>query len=63
MGPTSESQSRCFFLKKAAQCRRLAAELVGDPTGDALIKIAERRISRASAKREGDDGFRDNNDT
>jgi hypothetical protein len=49
MGPASESQLKSYFLEKAAQCRRLAAELVGDPAGAALIKIAEEFERRAAS--------------
>jgi hypothetical protein len=39
------------LLEKAAQCRRLAAELVGDPAGEAFIKLAEEFEARAAASR------------
>ena len=39
--PARRETAACL-LEKAAQCRRLATELVGDLTGDALIKLAEK---------------------
>jgi hypothetical protein len=42
-------QTAAYLLEKAAQCRRLAAEIIGDPTSDALIKLAEEFEAQAAA--------------
>jgi hypothetical protein len=46
-----------YFRKKAAQCRRLAANIVGDPTAEALLRLAEEFEAKAAAQvaRERDD--------
>jgi hypothetical protein len=42
-------ESADFLREKAARCRRLAAEIPGDPAGDALIKLAEEFEAQAVA--------------
>lgn len=38
-----------YFRKKAAHCRRLAANIVGDPTAEALLRLAEEFEAKAAA--------------
>jgi hypothetical protein len=38
-----------YFHEKAAQCRRLAANIVGDPTAEALLRLAEEFEAKAAA--------------
>jgi hypothetical protein len=38
-----------YFRDKAAQCRRLAANIVGDPTAEALLRLAEEFEAKAAA--------------
>jgi hypothetical protein len=42
-------ETAACLLEKAAQCRRLAAELLGDPAGEAFIKLAEEFEAQAAA--------------
>jgi hypothetical protein len=42
-------ETAAYLLAKAAQCRRLAAEIPGDPMSDALIKLAEEFEAQAAA--------------
>lgn len=42
-------ESAAYFLEKAAQCRRLAANIVGDSAHDGLIKLAEEFEAKAAA--------------
>ena len=39
-----------YFREKAAQCRRLAANIVGDPTAEALLRLAEEFEAKAAAQ-------------
>jgi hypothetical protein len=39
-----------YFRDKAAQCRRLAANIVGDPTAEALLSLAEEFEAKAAAQ-------------
>jgi hypothetical protein len=39
-----------YFRKKAAQCRRLAANIVGDPTAEALLRLAEEFEAKAARR-------------
>ena len=38
-----------YFREKAAQCRRLAESIVGDPTSNALLRLAEEFEAKAAA--------------
>jgi hypothetical protein len=38
-----------YFREKAAQCRRLAANIVGDPTAEALLRLAKEFEAKAAA--------------
>jgi hypothetical protein len=42
-------ETAAYFLEKAAQCRRLAANIVGDRSHDGLIKLAEEFEAKAAA--------------
>jgi hypothetical protein len=44
-------EAAAYLLERAAQCRRLAAEIPGDPTSDALIKLAQEFEAQAVASR------------
>jgi hypothetical protein len=48
-------ESPAYLLEKAAQCRRLAAEIPGDPMSDALIKLAEEFEAQAATFTPGTD--------
>jgi hypothetical protein len=37
-----------YFREKAGQCRRLAGNIVGDPTADALLMLAEEFDAKAA---------------
>ena len=37
-----------YFREKAAQCRRLAANIAGDPTAEALLRLAEEFEAKAA---------------
>ena len=39
-----------YFRDKAAQCRRLAANIVGDPTAEALLRLADEFEAKAAAQ-------------
>jgi len=39
-----------YFREKAAQCRRLAANIAGDPTAEALLRLAEEFDAKAAAQ-------------
>ena len=39
-----------YFREKAAQCRRLAANIPGDPTAEALLRLGEEFEARAAAQ-------------
>ena len=39
-----------YFREKAAQCRRLAENILGDPTAEALIRLAEEFEAKAAAE-------------
>ena len=38
-----------YFRDKAAQCRRLAANIVCDPTAEALLRLADEFEAKAAA--------------
>ena len=38
-----------YFREKAAQCRRLAENIVGDPTAEALLRLAVEFDAKAVA--------------
>jgi hypothetical protein len=38
-----------YFRKKAAQCRRLASNIAGDQTAEALLQLAEEFEAKAAA--------------
>jgi len=42
-------ETAAYFLEKAAQCRRLAANIVGDCSHHGLIKLAEEFEAKAAA--------------
>jgi hypothetical protein len=48
---TVRRETAQYLLEKAEQCRRLAAEIPGDPASDALIKLAEEFEAQAAASR------------
>jgi hypothetical protein len=37
-----------YFREKAAQCRRMAENIIGDPTADALLRLAEEFDAKAA---------------
>jgi hypothetical protein len=38
-----------YFREKAAQCRRMAQNIIGDPTAEALLRLAEEFEAKAAA--------------
>jgi hypothetical protein len=41
-----------YLREKAAQCRRLAENIVGDPTSEALLRLAEELEAKAAEYRD-----------
>jgi hypothetical protein len=37
-----------YFREKAQQCRRMAANITGDPTAEALLRLAEEFDAKAA---------------
>jgi pantoate kinase len=37
-----------YFREKAEQCRRMAANITGDPTAEALLRLAEEFEAKAA---------------
>ncbi len=37
-----------YFREKAAQCRRLAGYILGDPAGEALLRLADEFDAKAA---------------
>jgi hypothetical protein len=53
-GRGSERDHQCmsliaYFREKAAHCRRLAENIAGDPTGEALLRLAEEFEAKAAS--------------